>query len=166
MLLQPYARRSRSNPAGAAWRFLQAVSTGNLSEAVRALLGAQAVAVAPSVMRRVARRWESNHCACLTGSLAELDYRSLWIESLPRDERQPSEDAEVMIAVGIDETAQRRLLATSNGVRETAQSWIRRLGQLHERGLPPPPSVRLGPGVSAHVIEAVARVYRHRKQHS
>ena len=164
MLLRPYARGNRANGRESAWRFLRALSTADLPEGLHALLGSPVPAVLPSVMARVTQQWQSNHCACLTGSLAELDYCSLWIESLSRDERASGVGGEVLIAVGIDEPDQRRLLATADGVRETAQTWVRRLGQLHERGLPRPPSVRLGPGVSADVVEAVARVYPQRTQ--
>jgi len=160
MLLRPYVRRSRVHARNAASRFLLALGSCNLSGAMCALMGQEAVAVAPAVVARITHRWRARACTCLNGSLAGLNYRSLWIDSLQQEDSQAEPGDEALTAVGIEETAQRRLLTTANGDSETAHSWVRRLRQLHDRGLATPPSVRIGPGVSPTVAEAVTLMYR------
>jgi putative transposase len=160
MLVRPYLRRCHASDQGAAWRFLRALGSGDVPEAMRALMGLEALTLPPGVMTTLSARWRSEHGICLTGSLAQLSYRSMWIESLGGDRWRCDAAAAMSVAVGIDQhDAQKRLLLTADSSSETAQSWVGRLCRLHERGLPPPARVRLGPGVASQVLEAVARVY-------
>ena len=73
--------------------------------------------MAPSVMARLTHRWRTKACARLTGSLAGLNYRSLWIDSLDHEEPQSGDADAALVAVGIDEATQRHLLATDDGRR-------------------------------------------------
>ena len=56
-LVPPYVRRARSLEAALPWLYLKGISTGDMSEALQALVGKEAVGLSAAVVSRLKTRW-------------------------------------------------------------------------------------------------------------
>ena len=56
-LVPPYVRRARSVEAALPWLYLKGISTGDMSEALQALVGKEAVGLSATVVSRLKARW-------------------------------------------------------------------------------------------------------------
>lgn len=158
-LVRPYLRRTHTAISQAPAKFLRALSKGDLYCAIAALMGPDAAALPAAVMQCLNRRWAIEYEPWLSGSLARLTCASLRLESLNGSGHSIERSEPMMLAIGVDDTAQERMLAVAHGAPETLQCWTELLAGLRERGLPPPSTLRLGQNVSPAVAETVALIY-------
>src|SRR5438105_9597642 len=56
-LVPPYVRRTRSLDVALPWLYLHGISTGDMAEALRGLVGAEATNLSPAVVSRLKRVW-------------------------------------------------------------------------------------------------------------
>ena len=158
-LARPYLRRTRAAIDRAPARFLRALSSGDMHQAIAVLMGPEAAALPPPVIRRLTERWEREHKQWLTGSLLQLRGASLWLDSIEGDEDPAHAIGAVMLAVGIDASACEQILAVVHGARATRQSWMHLLLGLRSRGMPAPVRVHAKGRASAAIAAAAATVY-------
>ena len=62
-LVPPYVRRSKSVDAVLPWLYLKGVSTGDMREALAALVGKQAAGLSAAVVSRLKARWADEYAA-------------------------------------------------------------------------------------------------------
>ena len=60
-LLPPYLRRAQSVEEVLPWLYLKGISTGDMQEALEALLGPEAKGLSPASISRLKARWEDEH---------------------------------------------------------------------------------------------------------
>jgi hypothetical protein len=60
-LVRPYLRRTRAAISEAPALFQHALTRGDLHSAIAAVMGPESAALRPTVMQRLARRWETEH---------------------------------------------------------------------------------------------------------
>ena len=158
-LVRPYLRRTHTATSQAPAKFLRAISKGDLYCAIAALMGPDAAALPAVVMQCLNRRWANEYGQLLNGSLARLTCASLWLESLNDSDHSNEQSEPIILAIGVDDAGQERVLAVAHGAPETLQCWTELVVGLRERGLPRPSTLRLGRGVSPAVAKTVALVY-------
>src|SRR3954452_4952043 len=73
-VLPPYLRRTRSLEELIPWLSLKGVSTGDFSEALKAILGSDAPNLSATTITRLKAVWEQDHEAWSKRSLAEKHY--------------------------------------------------------------------------------------------
>ena len=81
-LLPPYLRRTRAVEELLPWLYLKGVSTGDFSEALAALLGADAPGLSASTIVRLKKTWEDDFAAWNKRSLAGKRYVYIWADGI------------------------------------------------------------------------------------
>ena len=145
-LVPPYVRRAKSVDAVLPWLYLHGVSTGNMQEALAALLGSEAAGLSASVVARLKGVWMEEYRLWRRAKLGKDRWVYLWVDGIYSGLR--AEDARLcaLAVIGVNERGQKKLLALEDGVRESKQSWREVLLALKGRGLTMPPRLAVGDG--------------------
>ena len=145
-LVPPYVRRAKSVDAVLPWLYLHGVSTGNMREALAALLGAEAAGLSASVVARLKGVWMDEYRLWRRSKLGKDRWVYLWVDGIYSGLRAEDERLCALVVIGVNERGQKKLLAIEDGVRESKQSWREVLLALKGRGLTIPPRLAVGDG--------------------
>ena len=145
-LVPPYVRRARSLEAALPWLYLHGVSTGDMSQALAALVGPQATGLSASVVSRLKAKWKAEYEAWRTSRLDKDRWVYVWADGIYAGLRGEADRLCVLVVIGVNERGQKRFLAIEDGVRESKHSWRDLLLQLKERGLSVAPMLAVGDG--------------------
>ena len=158
-LVPPYVRRSASLDAAIPWLYLRGVSTGQMKEAVSALVGEEAAAgLSANVVSRLKGVWSEEYREWRRGSLAGEEWVYVWADGIHSGLRGDGEGLCVLVVIGVNARGEKRFLAIEDGVRESSQSWREVLLGLRQRGLARPPRLAVGDGALGF-WSALADVY-------
>ena len=80
LLVPPYVRRSKRVDAVLPWLYLKGVSTGNMREALGALVGKEAAGLSAAVISRLKARWSQEYEAWKRSPLGKDRWVYLWAE--------------------------------------------------------------------------------------
>lgn len=144
-LLPPYIKRTTSVESVLPWLYLKGVSTGDMSEALAALLGEQAKGLSAGTVSRLKRVWEQEYRSWCVRDLRRRRYVYVWADGIYFHVR--GEDARqcLLVLMGVTEQGEKELLAVEDGYRESKQSWREVLLDLQVRGFQAP-SLAIGDG--------------------
>jgi len=145
-LVPPYVRRSKSVDAVLPWLYLKGVSTGDMSEALAALVGKDAVGLSAPVISRLKARWSQEYETWRRSSLGKERWVYLWADGIYSGLRADDQRLCLLVVIGANERGQKRFLAIEDGVRESTESWRAVLRDLKNRGLRIPPKLAVGDG--------------------
>ncbi len=145
-LVPPYVRRSRSVEAALPWLYLHGISTGDMSQALAALVGPQAAGLSAGVVSRLKTVWKAEYDTWRASRVDKDRWVYLWADGIYSGLRGESDRLCVLVIIGVNERGQKRFLAIEDGVRESKQSWKDVLHQLKERGLSVAPKLAVGDG--------------------
>lgn len=145
-LVPPYVRRAKSVDAVLPWLYLKGVSTGDMSEALAALLGKEAAGLSGAVVSRLKARWFAEYEAWKKTPLGKDRWVYLWADGIYSGLRAEDTKVCLLVVIGVNERGQKRFLAIEDGVRESAESWRGVLRDLKRRGLKIPPKLAVGDG--------------------
>lgn len=144
-LLPPYLKRSSSVEELLPWLYLKGVSTGDFSDALSALLGAEAKGVSPATISRLKAKWSDEHQDWQQRSLRQQRYVYLWADgiyfNIRADERQC-----ILVIIGVTDKGHKELLGLEAGYRESELSWTSLLLRLKDQGLSQDPELAIGDG--------------------
>jgi transposase-like protein len=145
-LVPPYVRRAKSVDAALPWLYLHGVSTGDMREALGALVGPQAAGLSASVVARLKGQWTQEYKAWRRSKLGKDRWVYLWVDGIYSGLRAEDERLCALVVIGVNERGQKKFLAIEDGVRESKQSWRELLLALKGRGLAIPPRLAIGDG--------------------
>lgn len=145
-LVPPYVRRAKSIDAALPWLYLHGVSTGDMREALAALVGPQAKGLSPPVVARLKNRWSQEYKTWRRKALGKDRWVYVWADGVYSGLRAEDERLCALVLIGVNERGQKRFLAIEDGVRESKQSWLELLRDLKERGLKLAPNLAVGDG--------------------
>jgi len=145
-LVPPYVRRAKSVEAVLPWLYLHGVSTGNMQEALAALLGPEAAGLSASAVARLKGCWMEEYRLWRRSKLGKDRWVYLWVDGIYSGLRAEDQRLCALVVVGVNERGQKKLLALEDGVRESKQSWREVLLELKGRGLTIPPKLAVGDG--------------------
>jgi len=148
-ILPPYLRRTRSVEELIPWLYLYGVSTGDMGEALAALLGPQAAGLSAATVTRLKSVWEADFRGWSERSLAGKRYVYVWVDGIyfnvrledPANARQC-----ILVMIGATPEGKKEVLAITDGYRESCQSWRELMLDLRRRGLTDPPRLAVGDG--------------------
>ncbi len=145
-LVPPYVRKAKRVEAALPWLYLRGISTGDMQEALSVLLGDEAKGLSPSVVSRLKAQWSEAYGAWNRRDLSQEHYVYVWADGIYSTLR--GEDARLclLILIGVNEQGEKRLLALSDGYRESKASWLNVILDLQERGLKTAPQLAIGDG--------------------
>jgi putative transposase len=146
VILPPYARRSKSLDVLLPVLYLRGISTGDLQEALAALLGRDAPNLSPAVLTRLKAGWQEEYQRWKKRDLSARRYVYIWADGVYLQARMEPDKQCILVLIGATPEGKKELIGFQAGYRESAQSWRELLGDLKARGLTVPPELAIGDG--------------------
>jgi putative transposase len=164
-ILPRWARRTRSLDALLPVLYLRGVSSGDLQEALAALLGRDAPNLSPAVLARLKGEWEADHARRQRRDLSARRYVYLWADGVYLQARMEPQAECMLVLIGATPEGRKELIGFRVGVRESAQSWRELLVGLKARGLAVAPELATGDGALGFwtALEEVFPSTRHQR---
>ena len=139
-------RRCASLDAAIPWLYLHGVSTGQMRQAVAALVGEQgARGLSANVVSRLKRSWDEEYRQWCRRRLDD-DWVYLWADGIYSGLRGERERLCVLVVIGVNTRGEKHFLAIEDGVRESTQSWREVLLGMKQRGFTRPAKLAVGDG--------------------
>lgn len=148
-ILPPYLRRSRALEELIPCLYLRGISTGDFSEALKAILGEAPPGLSANVVVRLKEQWSQEYEAWNRRDLSGKHYVYVWADGIhvnvrledPENQRQC-----ILVLIGATADGHKELIAVQDGYRESEQSWYELLIDLKQRGLLIAPQLAIGDG--------------------
>jgi transposase-like protein len=145
-LLPRWARRTRSLAVLLPVLYLRGVSTGDLQEALAALLGRDAPNLSPSVIARLTAEWQAEDEHWQRRDLSARSYVYIWADGGYLQARMEEHAECMLVLMGATPEGRKELVGFQVGVRESTQSWREFLIEVKRRGLTIAPELAVGDG--------------------
>jgi transposase-like protein len=145
-IVPPYVRKAKRIEAALPWLYLRGISTGNMQEALSVLLGDEAKGLSPAVVSRLKAQWTEDYLAWNRRDLSDERVVYVWADGIYSTLRGEDDRLCLLVMVGVNELGEKRLLALSDGYRESKVSWLDLIQDLESRGLKKPPKLAIGDG--------------------
>jgi putative transposase len=145
-LLPPYLKRSQSVEEVLPWLYLKGVSTGDVSEALASLLGAQAKGLSASTISRLKAQWIEEHQHWQKRSLVGKRYVYIWADGIYFNIRNEDERQCILVIIGVTDNGVKELLGLESGFRESELNWKALLLRLWDQGVTIAPELAVGDG--------------------
>lgn len=145
-ILPPYLRRTKSIEELIPWLYLKGISTGDFSEALKALLGPAAPGLSATTVVRLKQVWREEYERWSKRSLEGQRFVYLWADGIYSNIRLDDERQCLLVVMGALADGRKQLLAVHDGFRESELSWIEVLEDLKRRGLEIAPKLAVGDG--------------------
>jgi putative transposase len=146
LLLPPYLKHAQSMEEVLPWLYLKGVSTGDFSEALSPLFGAEAQGLSASTISRLKAKWSSEHQQWQHRSLSQKRYVYLWADGVYFSIRGEDDRQSILVVIGVTESGVKELVGLESGFRESALSWKSLLLRLQDQGLQQAPELAIGDG--------------------
>ncbi len=134
-LVPPYVRKAQRIEAALPWLYLRGLSTGDMQEALAVLLGEEAKGLSPAVVGRLKAEWSEAYAAWNRRDLSGEHYVYVWADGIYSTLRGEDDRLCLLILIGVNEQGEKRLLALSDGYRESKASWLGIIHDLQARGV-------------------------------
>jgi transposase-like protein len=134
-LVPPYVRKTKTLEAALPWLYLKGISTGEMKEALKVLVGPTATGMSPAVVSRLKQAWSKEYQAWREESLDKDRWVYVWADGVYSGLRAEQEKLCALVVIGVNERGQKHFLAIEDGVRESTQSWREVLLKLKSRGM-------------------------------
>jgi len=144
-LVPPYLRRTRSIEELLPWLYLKGISSGDFSEALRALLGSEAPGLSPNTIGRLKSKWQTELDGWKQQDLSEKRYVYWWADGIYCKVRMEEKQC-LLVVIGVTKQGKKELVALEDGFRESELSWKTVLRDLKKRGLETGPELAIGDG--------------------
>ena len=147
-LVPPYVRRSARIAAALPWLYLKGVSTGDMSEALKVLVGEEAKGLSPNVVSRLKAQWAEEHARWNKRDLAAARYVYWWVDGIHTGLRaeEASDGQCLLVILGVTPDGRKERVAIGDGLRESKESWKELLLDLKKHGLQRGPLLAVGDG--------------------
>ena len=145
-LLPPYARRTKSLDALLPILYLRGISSGDMQEALAALLGKDAPNLSPAVLARLKAGWQEEFERWKKRDLSARHYVYIWADGVYLQARMEPDKQCILVLIGATPEGRKELIGFHVGYRESTQSWRELLADLKARGLAVPPTLAIGDG--------------------
>lgn len=164
-ILPKWARRSKSLDALLPALYLRGLSSGDVQEALAAILGAEAPNLSPGVMSRLTADWQDDLDRWQRRDLSARRYVYVWADGVYLQARMEPQAECMLVILGATPEGRKELVGFQVGVRESAQSWRELLVDLKARGLGIPPELAVGDGALGFwkALEEVFPSTRHQR---
>jgi putative transposase len=137
-ILPPYMRRSPRLDEAIPILYLRGLSTGDFSEALEALLGAEAAGFSATTITRLLKTWQDDYQAWRKRSLKGKEYVYVWADGVYFNIRLEEDRLACLVIVGVLPDGRKEVIALEDGYRESTESWGSVLRDLKRRGMPAP----------------------------
>jgi transposase-like protein len=137
-LVPPYVRKAKSIEASLPWLYLKGISTGEMGEALKVLVGSDAKGLSASTVSRLKQEWGQEYQQWQHKPLDKDQWVYIWADGVYSGLRSEDTKLCALVIIGVNERGQKHFLAIEDGVRESTQSWREVLLNLKDRGMNTP----------------------------
>ncbi len=134
-LVPPYVRKTKSLEAALPWLYLKGVSSGEMGEALKVLVGPQSEGLSASTVSRLKQTWAQEYHSWNDERLDKDRWVYVWADGVYSGLRGEQEKLCALVVIGVNERGQKQFLAIEDGARESTQSWREVLLKLKSRGM-------------------------------
>jgi len=147
-LVPPYVRRSARVSAALPWLYLKGISTGDMSEALKVLVGDDAQGLSANVVSRLKAQWADEHVRWNQRDLSSARYIYWWADGIHTQLRAEESSAGqcLLVIIGVTPEGRKERVAIHDGLRESKESWKDLLLALKKNGLQHGPRLAVGDG--------------------
>ena len=145
-ILPPYLRKTKSIEELIPWLYLKGVSTGDFSEALKALVGPDCPGLSATTVTRLKSVWEEEFQEWNKRSLKNERYVYIWADGVHFNIRLEEDRQCILVLMGATADGKKELIAVADGFRESEQSWKGLLLDVKARGLSIAPKLAIGDG--------------------
>ena len=138
VLVPPYVRKTRTLEAALPWLYLKGVSSGEMAEALKVLVGPQAQGLSASTVSRLKQVWADEYHSWCEQRLDKDRWVYIWADGVYSGLRAEQTKLCALVVMGVNERGEKHFLAIEDGVRESTQSWREVLLKLKSRGMNSP----------------------------
>src|SRR5262249_29757445 len=128
------------------WLYLRGISTGQMQDALTALLGEDAPALSANVVTRLTAHWHEEYAAWQKRDLSKETFVYFWADGVYNNIRLEEDRQCVLVLIGATNDGRKVLVGVQDGFRESKQDWLALLTDLKRRGLTTAPKVAVGDG--------------------
>ena len=157
-ILPPYLRKTKSIEELIPWLYLKGVSTGDFSEALKALVGPECPGLSATTVTRLKTVWEQEFQEWNKRSLHGKQYVYVWVDGVHFNIRLEEDRQCILVLMGATADGKKELIAVVDGFRESEQSWKGLLLDVKARGLVIDPKLAIGDGALGF-WKAIKQVY-------
>ena len=118
-----HARRTRSLDALLPVLYLRGISTGDMQEALAALLGKDAPNLSPAVLARLKAGWQEEYERWKGRDLSARRYVYIWADGVYLQASMEPDKQCILVLIGVTPEGKKELIGFQAGYRESAQSW-------------------------------------------
>ena len=134
-LVPPYVRKTKSLEAALPWLYLKGVSSGEMGEALKVLIGVEAKGLSASTVSRLKQIWGQEYRNWCDGPLDKDRWVYVWADGVYSGLRGEQIKLCALVVIGVNERGEKHFLAIEDGMRESTQSWREVLLKLKSRGM-------------------------------
>ena len=134
-LVPPYVRKTRTLEAALPWLYLKGVSSGEMGDALKVLVGHEAKGLSASTVSRLKQVWAEEYRDWNRQPLNKDQWVYIWADGVYSGLRAENEKLCALVVIGVNERGEKHFLAIEDGVRESTQSWREILLNLRSRGM-------------------------------
>ena len=110
-LVPPYVRKIASLEAALPWLYLKGISTGEMSEALKVLLGPQASGSSPATVSRLKQVWAQDYRDWSEQRLDQDRWVYVWADGVYSGLRAEQIKLCALVVIGVNERGEKRFLA-------------------------------------------------------
>lgn len=145
-ILPPYLRKTKSIEELIPWLYLKGVSTGDFTDALKALVGPQCPGLSATTVTRLKSVWERDFKEWNQRSLQGKQYVYVWADGVHFNIRLEEDRQCILVLMGATADGKKELIAVVDGFRESEQSWLGLILDVKARGLTVDPKLAIGDG--------------------
>ena len=134
-LVPPYVRKTKSLEAAVPWLYLKGVSSGEMGEGLKVLVGPEVSGLSPGTVSRLKQVWGEEYRRECDARLDGDRWVYVWVDGIYSGLRAEQTKLCALVVIGVNEHGEKRFLAIEDGVRESTQSWREVLLKLKSRGM-------------------------------
>ena len=161
-LVPPYVRKSKSLEAALPWLYLKGISSGEMGEALKVLVGPDASGLSASTVSRLKQVWAAQYRQWNKSPLDKEQWVYIWADGIYSGLRAENTKLCALVVIGVNERGEKHFLAMEDGIRESTQSWREVLLNLKSRGMSIP-KLAIGDGAMGF-WSALEEVYSETRQ--
>jgi len=137
-LVPRYFRRSLTIDGAIPLLYLKGISTNDMEESLKALLGNAVEGLSAANVTRLKSVWIDEFKKWSKRDLSSKNYCYVWVDGVHFNLRLEEERLCVLVVLGVKEDGTKELIGVDSGYRESSDSWSCFLRNLKSRGLKPP----------------------------
>ena len=134
-LVPPYVRKTKSLEAALPWLYLKGISSGEMGDALKVLVGPDAQGLSASTVSRLKQVWAQEYRNWCEEPLDKDRWVYVWADGVYSGLRAEQTKLCALVVIGVNEQGKKHFLAIEDGIRESTQSWREVLLKLKSRGM-------------------------------